>query len=45
LEEAFQTAKQKQVGAIITTDGPGMFAQRKRIIELAGAECRVSSVE
>ena len=36
LEEAFQTAKQKQVGAIITTAGPRMFAQRKRIIELAG---------
>jgi putative ABC transport system substrate-binding protein len=35
LEEAFQTAKQKQVGAIITTAGPRMFAQRKRIIELA----------
>jgi putative tryptophan/tyrosine transport system substrate-binding protein len=36
LEEAFQTAKQKQVGAIITTTGPRIFAQRKRIIELAG---------
>jgi putative ABC transport system substrate-binding protein len=36
LEEAFQTAKQKQVGAIITTAGPRMFAQRKRIVELAG---------
>jgi putative ABC transport system substrate-binding protein len=36
LEEAFQTAKQKQVGAIITTSGPRIFAQRKRIIELAG---------
>ena len=35
LEEAFQTAKQKQVGAIITTAGPRMFAQRKRIVELA----------
>jgi putative tryptophan/tyrosine transport system substrate-binding protein len=35
LEEAFQTAKQKQVGAIITTAGPRIFAQRKRIIELA----------
>jgi putative tryptophan/tyrosine transport system substrate-binding protein len=36
LEGAFQTAKQKQVGAIITTAGPRMFAQRKRIVELAG---------
>jgi ABC-type uncharacterized transport system substrate-binding protein len=36
LEEAFQTAKQKQVGAIVTTAGPRIFAQRKRIIELAG---------
>jgi putative tryptophan/tyrosine transport system substrate-binding protein len=36
LEEAFQTAKQKQVGAIITTTGPRIFAQRKRIVELAG---------
>jgi putative ABC transport system substrate-binding protein len=36
LEKAFQTAKQKQVGAIITTSGPRIFAQRKRIIELAG---------
>ena len=36
LERAFQTAKQKQVGAIITTAGPRMFAQRKRIVELAG---------
>jgi ABC-type uncharacterized transport system substrate-binding protein len=36
LEEAFQTAKQKEVGAVITTAGPRMFAQRKRIVELAG---------
>jgi putative tryptophan/tyrosine transport system substrate-binding protein len=36
LEEAFQTAKQKQVGAIITPAGPRIFAQRKRIVELAG---------
>ena len=36
LEGAFQTAKQKQVGAIITTAGPRIFAQRKRIVELAG---------
>jgi putative ABC transport system substrate-binding protein len=35
LEEAFQTAKQKQVGAIITTAGPRIFAQRKRIVDLA----------
>jgi ABC-type uncharacterized transport system substrate-binding protein len=36
LEGAFQTAKQKQVGAIITPAGPRIFAQRKRIVELAG---------
>jgi putative ABC transport system substrate-binding protein len=36
LEGAFQTAKQKRVGAIITAAGPRMFAQRKRIVELAG---------
>jgi putative tryptophan/tyrosine transport system substrate-binding protein len=36
LEGAFQTAKQKQMGAIITTAGPRIFAQRKRIVELAG---------
>ena len=35
LESAFQTAKQKQVNAIITTAGPFFFAQRKRIVELA----------
>jgi putative tryptophan/tyrosine transport system substrate-binding protein len=36
LESAFQTAKQKQVGAIMTTTAPRFFAERKRIIELAG---------
>ena len=36
LESAFQTAKQKQVGAIMTTAGPLFFAARKRIVELAG---------
>jgi putative ABC transport system substrate-binding protein len=36
LESAFKTAKQKQVGAIMTTTGIIYFAQRKRIIELAG---------
>jgi len=35
LESAFQTAKQKQVGAIMTTAGRALFAQRKRIVELA----------
>jgi len=35
LESAFQTAKQKQVNAIITTGGPFFFAERKRIVELA----------
>jgi len=36
LESAFQTAKQKQVKAIMTTAGPRFFAERKRIVELAG---------
>ncbi len=36
LEFAFQTAKQKQVGAIMTAAGRPFFAERKRIVELAG---------
>jgi putative ABC transport system substrate-binding protein len=36
LESAFQTAKQKQVGAIMTTGARSFFAERKRIVELAG---------
>lgn len=36
LENAFQTAKQKQVNAILTTASQTYFAQRKRIVELAG---------
>jgi len=36
LESAFQTAKQKQVKAIMTTVGRNFFAERKRIVELAG---------
>ena len=36
LESAFQTAKQKQVGAIMTTVTRRFFAERKRIVELAG---------
>jgi putative ABC transport system substrate-binding protein len=36
LESAFQTAKQKQVGAIMTTTTRNFFAARKRIVELAG---------
>jgi putative ABC transport system substrate-binding protein len=36
LESAFQTAKQKQVGAIMTTTATSFFAERKRIVELAG---------
>ena len=35
LESAFQTAKQKQVGAIMITAGPRFGAERKRIVELA----------
>jgi ABC-type uncharacterized transport system substrate-binding protein len=36
LESAFQTAKQKQVDAIMTTGARPFFAERKRIVELAG---------
>ena len=36
LESAFQTAKQKQVNAIMTTQTRPFFAERKRIVELAG---------
>jgi putative tryptophan/tyrosine transport system substrate-binding protein len=36
LESAFQTAKQKQVNAIMTTASRQFFAERKRIVELAG---------
>jgi ABC-type uncharacterized transport system substrate-binding protein len=32
LESAFKTAKQKQVGAIMTTPGNRFFAERKRIV-------------
>lgn len=35
LESAFQTAKQKRVGAIMTAAGNPFFAERKRIVELA----------
>jgi putative ABC transport system substrate-binding protein len=36
LESAFKTAKQKQVNAIMTTTSRLFFAERKRIVELAG---------
>ena len=36
LDSAFQTAKQKQVGAILTTVSRPFLAERKRIVELAG---------
>jgi putative tryptophan/tyrosine transport system substrate-binding protein len=36
LESAFQTAKQKQVGAILPSGSNPFFAERKRIVELAG---------
>src|SRR5262245_24070998 len=36
LENAFKTAKQKQVNAILTMATPSFFAERKRIVELAG---------
>src|SRR4029077_1662802 len=35
LEDAFQTAKQKQVGEINTISSRPFFAERKRIVELA----------
>ena len=36
LESAFQTGKQKQVGAIMMIPTSPFFAERKRIVELAG---------
>jgi len=36
LESAFKSAKQKQVGAIMTIATRSFFAERKRIVELAG---------
>ncbi|HET8563943.1 MAG TPA: ABC transporter substrate-binding protein [Candidatus Binatia bacterium] len=36
LESAFQIAKQKQVGAIMTTASPRFLAEKKSIVELAG---------
>jgi putative ABC transport system substrate-binding protein len=36
LEDAFQTAKQKQVGAIMTQATRSFFAERKLIVNLAG---------
>ena len=36
LESAFQTTKQKQVGAIMTVPGRRFGAERRRIVELAG---------
>ena len=35
LERAFQIAKQKQVGAVMTPTSRQFFAERKRIVELA----------
>jgi len=36
LESAFQTVKQKQLGAIMTTTARSFFAQRKRVVAFAG---------
>jgi putative ABC transport system substrate-binding protein len=36
LESAFQTAKQKQVGAVMTVTSRSLFAERTRLVELAG---------
>ena len=42
LESAFQTAKQKQVDAIMTTTSRPFFAERNRIVELAAnTACRL----
>ena len=35
LESAFQTAKRKQVNAIMTLSNPRFFAERKRLVEVA----------
>jgi hypothetical protein len=35
-QNAFESAQQKQVGAIMTVPGSRMFAERKRIVDLAG---------
>jgi putative tryptophan/tyrosine transport system substrate-binding protein len=35
LESAFQTAKQKQVGAIMIPGGSTFFVERKRLVELS----------
>jgi putative ABC transport system substrate-binding protein len=43
LESAFQTAKEKQVGAMMTTASPRLFAERKRIVELA-SEYRLPAI-
>src|SRR5262249_5620357 len=43
LERAFEAAKQKQVGAIMTNTGRRFFAERKRIVELAG-KCRLPAI-
>jgi putative ABC transport system substrate-binding protein len=43
IESAFQTAKQKQVNAIMTVATQNFFAERKRIVELAG-EHRVAAI-
>jgi ABC-type uncharacterized transport system substrate-binding protein len=36
LESAFQAARKKQVGAILISNAPPFFAERKRIVELSG---------
>jgi putative tryptophan/tyrosine transport system substrate-binding protein len=42
LESAFQSAKQKQVDAIMTTGTPFFFQERKRLVEFAGnTGCRL----
>jgi putative ABC transport system substrate-binding protein len=43
LESAFQTAKQKQVSAIMMITSPRFFAERKRIVEL-GTKYRLPAI-
>jgi putative tryptophan/tyrosine transport system substrate-binding protein len=43
LESAFQTAKQKEVGAIMTLSTRQFFVERKQIVELAG-KYRLSAI-
>ena len=43
-ERAFQTARENQVGGIMTTNATSFFTERKRIVELAGKH-RLPAIE